>query len=691
MLQRIINASKAELEASKKRPPSARLENLVLISATADGEPVYRTSFAKKLEGDYVAYVNGQDVTVTVEWSEGNIFVTGIQSGPEKIASLPLYKDPSALRKAVLAGLENVKEVNLDDSTFIIGPAGTGKTQVISTLAPAYVEAGLRVLVIAHANKAVENAIERAADKLAHLADGEVVVSCQTDNDRLKRLSPKAIASRKVKPLEDEAKILEAALFNISEVIRDKEPMLNALEGEDEVLSNQISNLSGDRELTKKSLIARQEEAGELSNRLEKLNADTILNSLASAFIGKAKEAQKAEIESELNRVQTKIGEYELKVAEIEAKLEEIGGSLALKNADLTALRNEVAEAKEAKRQVEARLSEIREEVAKAALMDVYKDAKLVGCTLYTAALSQKINDFDVLICDEASMADASALLLACTKIKSGKLPEIATPDLSSLNEAQNKAVTMALKTRLVFVGDPKQLSCIAMTAEARKSLFEYFDIGRLFKGESVKNAVLLDINYRNHPDIVAAASKLYYGDMLKSGRESNGKKALYIKKSLSPSHSEDGSYVNLGTAQAAVDRVSEAVAKGQRSIAVISPYKKQAEMIDGMLSKIRADYPDADISAGTVHTFQGKEKGVVIFDFTYCPTENKNLPATFIGDEESECARLANVAFTRAKDFFIVLGNVDGFKNKIKSMPGGDRLAIGRWIEEIETLAYAA
>ena len=51
----------------------------------------------------------------------------------------------------------------------------------------------------------------------------------------------------------------------------------------------------------------------------------------------------------------------------------------------------------------------------------------------------------------------------------------------------------------------------------------------------------------------------------------------------------------------------------------------------------------------------------------------------------------MANVAFTRAKDFFIVLGNVDGFKNKIKSMPGGDRLAIGRWIEEIETMAYAA
>ena len=72
---------------------------------------------------------------------------------------------------------------------------------------------------------------------------------------------------------------------------------------------------------------------------------------------------------------------------------------------------------------------------------------------------------------------------------------------------------------------------------------------------------------------------------------------------------SVDSSFVNLGNSDIVVEQITKALAKGRRSVGVITPYKEQAKLLNKKLESLRSIYPDADIQAGTIHKFQGKEK----------------------------------------------------------------------------------
>ena len=91
--------------------------------------------------------------------------------------------------------------------------------------------------------------------------------------------------------------------------------------------------------------------------------------------------------------------------------------------------------------------------------------------------------------------------------------------------------------------------------------------------------------------------------------------------------------------------------------------------------------YQDADISAGTIHKFQGKEKGIIIFDICFAATADANVPKAYEGGIKSEVAKLLNVAMTRAETFFILIGDTEG----IKSMK--EEFLLKDWISEIEQL----
>lgn len=93
--------------------------------------------------------------------------------------------------------------------------------------------------------------------------------------------------------------------------------------------------------------------------------------------------------------------------------------------------------------------------------------------------------------------------------------------------------------------------------------------------------------------------------------------------------------------------------------VAVITPFNPQAGLISKALSQRGKQY--AKIIVGTVHSLQGAEKPIVVFSPTYNADTVKGM---FFDDKPN----MLNVAVSRAKDSFVVIGDMRLFRNKGRS-----------------------
>ena len=97
--------------------------------------------------------------------------------------------------------------------------------------------------------------------------------------------------------------------------------------------------------------------------------------------------------------------------------------------------------------------------------------------------------------------------------------------------------------------------------------------------------------------------------------------------------------------------------------IAVITPFASQASLIRRFLKSEMGEAYES-ISVGTVHTFQGAERNIIIFSTVY----GSNDGGFFIDNNRN----LMNVAVSRAKDAFWVFGDIDFLKNKTPNKASG-------------------
>lgn len=96
--------------------------------------------------------------------------------------------------------------------------------------------------------------------------------------------------------------------------------------------------------------------------------------------------------------------------------------------------------------------------------------------------------------------------------------------------------------------------------------------------------------------------------------------------------------------------------------VGVITPFKAQVSCIKRELKKQMPDEFDS-ISVGTVHTFQGAERKIIIMSTVYGNCDG----CYFIDTNRS----LMNVAVSRAKDNFLVFGDINCLKTDEKSASG--------------------
>ena len=105
---------------------------------------------------------------------------------------------------------------------------------------------------------------------------------------------------------------------------------------------------------------------------------------------------------------------------------------------------------------------------------------------------------------------------------------------------------------------------------------------------------------------------------------------------------------------------------KDQYNVLIVAPYKPHIELIKKLIKdefENRLIGEDESkkynyIKAGTVHSFQGEEADIVIFDLVVdAPHRRANLFNNF-ADSNEELKKMFNVAITRAKYQLFIVGN---------------------------------
>ncbi|MEW6738178.1 MAG: AAA domain-containing protein, partial [Acidobacteriota bacterium] len=96
--------------------------------------------------------------------------------------------------------------------------------------------------------------------------------------------------------------------------------------------------------------------------------------------------------------------------------------------------------------------------------------------------------------------------------------------------------------------------------------------------------------------------------------------------------------------------------------IAVVTPFNAQTKEIKRALNKLAVP----PLTVGTVHALQGAERNIVIFSPVYDRTQNKTK--YFFDDDK----HMLNVAVSRAKDSFLVFGDMDIFDIEATHLPSG-------------------
>ena len=296
----------------------------------------------------------------------------------------------------------------------------------------------------------------------------------------------------------------------------------------------------------------------------------------------------------------------------------------------------------------------------------VIADAVIVATTLTRAYLRDSIQKrkFDTVIVDEASMAPIPALWVAASRAERA----------------------------IVVVGDFKQLPPIVISSNVLaekwlgKDIFEHAGLAQLNVCDPASfppHFVALIEQRRMHPAISAIPNTFFYNNLLIDypkqelddssikgwyrhdwGHDSpvllvdTGKADAWV---TSVSSGMKASRLNFLSASICVDLAEQLLSDYRTKLAVgddariiiISPYRPHSRLIELLLTEQKLN---EEVRAGTVHTFQGSEAGVVIFDMVNDDPHWK--VGMFMPTLDEMTKRLLNVAVTRAKRRLIIVGD---------------------------------
>lgn len=305
---------------------------------------------------------------------------------------------------------------------------------------------------------------------------------------------------------------------------------------------------------------------------------------------------------------------------------------------------------------IKARLKDAREEL-KNHTDYLISQVKVVFSTISNFVINPRLKDavFDNLIIDEASM--------------------LAVPQLIALARKVTK--------RIILVGDFQQLSPITVSGVPilRDSVFKLCGIDINHTSHPALYQLLNQ--RRSNPKIVEIINHTFYADRLNA--ENNKNHPIVARAPYSGcvigmkgvvdatvQFTKGGTRQNHSNAEAVMELVDiySQDAEETFSIGIITPYTGQVSLLKAYFIERKYDLDFQErVKIGTVHTFQGSECDVIIFDMVDCSKFEKGSKTYFgkiYAGEQGE--QLLNVALSRAKHKLIVVCDPDF----ISKCPGG-------------------
>ena len=206
------------------------------------------------------------------------------------------------------------------------------------------------------------------------------------------------------------------------------------------------------------------------------------------------------------------------------------------------------------------------------------------------------------------------------------------------------------------------------------KSLFEELRTGDWLPEES---EIMLNFQYRMHPDIGQFISNAFYGGKVKMGEDTHrqyialpspyDQSCIFVEtdsdnpkdfNSIAEKRTLEGSYYNEKEIEIICDEIVPLIQKANLdyaiSVGIISPYKAQCDRLRRRLKN--TSYHD---SVYTIDSIQGMEFDIVVFSFVRSFARSSNKNVGFLDD-----MRRLNVSLSRAKKKLILVGNKQTLNN---------------------------
>lgn len=599
------------------------------------------------------------------------LFHGQFQTASQEVPDLSGYKKVNDFQKAAVVR-------SFQGDAIIWGPPGTGKTHTIAVAINEQIRRGRRVLLLSHANTAVDGAMEELAELLSGdpvYTQGHLVRMGTSHVDHYPMLSLDEIIQVKAEELDQE----------VNELDRQKVPLQEKLAGLlkicdliDLVLQKQgelcrISQLFNEQEQKIKRYCTEADQHAKVLASLEadlsrlenKIFQTRKIRSGIAATRKKIDEtrafASARRIETDQLRAQQKTLSLEIAKLdqqaqsdrrEIQLALSCAGVSASALQGEIKALQNKIEALEDRIHDLEHRMSSLRKQVI--------EEASVIGATLSMAFMSNELRsqEYDTLFIDEISMAPLPAVFFAMGLARSS----------------------------CTLIGDFLQLPPIGGQSRnellqrwQNQSFFDRIGVDTVSKARRSEFVKPLNIQYRMNPAIASIANELFYSGILESGgntaqqvlsdKWSGDQPLVLVDTSKSDPWMNKGpngqSRCNLCHASLAAAMACEYLEYKrdgkELTIGVVVPYRPQKDLINDILDEALGKISDQRrrIEVNTIHSFQGGEKDIVICD----SVESGGLETKwFFFDESSRDNHSANlmlnVALTRAKCKFVLLAN---------------------------------
>ena len=216
--------------------------------------------------------------------------------------------------------------------------------------------------------------------------------------------------------------------------------------------------------------------------------------------------------------------------------------------------------------------------------------------------------------------------------------------------------ISIVRATDLLLVGDTNQLQPVTVIETAInerlkakygiKNEYDYMSnsiLSTMKAKDSNSKSIMLTYHYRCGKKIAGFSNQRFYDGQLKLENLVPGE-LIYCDVKINNYKAQRNSYFEEAAA------VVELIEKNHyKDVGIVTPFVNQAALINEMLCRRGI----TDVSAGTIHTLQGSEKGTIIFSAAISPRTGKKTMDWIKNNHE-----LINVGVTRAKQRLIFVGD---------------------------------